>query len=82
MIRILATSAVVICGVGLANPARSQDVRPGGPPIAIPPAEIGEGLVPVGGKDLLLQLTPVQDDLALTSAQRSRIDEAVKQCQR
>ena len=78
MLRMLATTTILICGVGLADPARSQEVLPGGRPVPLGPAEIGEGLVPVGGIGLLVQFPAVQDELAMTEAQRSRIDEVRK----
>ena len=55
MLRILATTAMVILR-GVPHPALSQEFLGGGPPLAMTPAEIGEGLIPIGGRGLLFSV--------------------------
>ncbi len=65
--------------VGLRNDgAAGQPVASDGPPLPLAPMVIGEGLAPEE-KGTLVEIPAVQEELALTPAQKSRIREARKE---
>lgn len=75
MRRTLAAAIILIGVVVPARPALSQEPVPAGPPLALAPAVIGEGLVSLGTRATLAEIPAIQAELRMTQAQRARIAE-------